>query len=71
MTQHHFRDNCWRDLKYAARVLKRAKTTSAASFLILALGIGATTAVFSVLDQLVYRPLAVPNPSELVRLSEF
>ena len=58
----------WRDLVYAARVLRAAKASSATAFLILAVGIGASTAVFTLLDRLLYKPLPVANPSELVRV---
>ncbi|SPF43378.1 conserved membrane hypothetical protein [Candidatus Sulfopaludibacter sp. SbA4] len=58
-----------RDLSYAARVLRRAKATSGAVILILALGIGASTAVFTFLDRLLYRPLPVPKPAQLQLVS--
>ena len=54
-----------RDLKYAVRSLSRAKGLSAAAILILAIGIGANTAVFTFLDRLLFRPLPVPKPSQL------
>ncbi len=61
------RITAWRrDLSYAARVLLRAKGASAAAVVILALGIGGVTAVFTLLDRLLYKPLPVPNAGELV-----
>lgn len=58
-----------RDAKYAVRVLRRSKASSAAAILILAIGIGANTAVFTFLDRLLFRPLPVPKPSELLLIS--
>jgi hypothetical protein len=58
-----------RDLKYAVRILRKAKASSATAILILAAGVGANTAVFTFLDRLLYRPLPVPKPSPLVLIS--
>src|SRR5689334_16268990 len=59
-----------RDLRYAARALWRARGFSAAAATVLALGIGAATAIFSVVDAAVLRPLPFPRPGELVMLWE-
>src|ERR1700680_652865 len=56
------------DLRHGYRVLRRAPGFTVFAVLSLALGIGATTSVFSVLDQLLLRPLPVSNPSELALL---
>jgi putative ABC transport system permease protein len=58
------------DLRYAIRTLSRAPAFTAAAALALALGIGGSTALFSVLDGVVLRPLAAPRPDDLVRLYE-
>ncbi|TMB30969.1 MAG: ABC transporter permease [Deltaproteobacteria bacterium] len=58
------------DLRYALRTLGRAPAFTAAAALALALGIGGSTALFSVLDGVVLRPLAAPRPDDLVRLYE-
>jgi putative ABC transport system permease protein len=59
------------DLKYAARSLRRRPGFSGVVILTLALGIGATTAVFSVVDGVLLRPLAFHEPEHLVRLASY
>jgi putative ABC transport system permease protein len=58
------------DLRYALRTLGRSPGFTAAAAVALALGIGGSTAIFSVLDGVVLRPLAAPRPDDLVRLYE-
>ncbi len=60
-----------RDLKYAMRVLGKGKASTATVVTILALTIGATTSVFTFLDRLLFQPLPVPKPSELVLVTEW
>jgi len=58
------------DLRYTARTLARAPGFTAVAVLVLALGIGANTAVFSLTDYVLIRPLPFPSPDRLVRLWE-
>jgi predicted permease len=56
----------WNDLRFALRTLARSPMFTAVAVLSLALGIGANTSIFSLLDQVVYRSLPVRDPGSLV-----
>lgn len=58
-----------RQIKYALRTLFKTPFVTAVAILSLALGIGANAAIFSLFDQMLLRPLPVPNPTELVNFS--
>jgi len=56
----------WRDLRYAVRMLARTPVFTTVAVLSLTLGIGANTALFSLVDVMLLRPLPVRNPHEIV-----
>jgi predicted permease len=61
--------NLWNDLKFAVRTLGRSPVFTGVAVLSVALGIGANTAIFSLLDQVLLRLLPVKEPQQLVLLS--
>lgn len=56
----------WQDLRYAFRQLRLSPVFSATAIITLAVGIGATTAVFTVVDGVLLRPLPFRDPGQLV-----
>src|SRR5215471_6657969 len=58
------------DLRHAARLLRRETGFTVAVVLILAIGIGANSAIFSAIDQTMIRPLAWRDPGQLVAVWE-
>jgi predicted permease len=59
-------DDLWRDLKYAVRIVGRTKGLTLTIVIILALGIGANTAIFSLVDFFLISALPVKDPGQLV-----
>jgi predicted permease len=60
----------WRDARYALRQLRRDPGFAAAAILILAVAIGANTAMFSAFDGLILHPLPYRDPEQLVQITE-
>ena len=65
-----FIENLLFDLRYAVRMLLRSPGFSFIAIATMALGIGATTAIYSVIDATLLHPLPYPNPAELVRIQD-
>ena len=65
----HLLADLWQDLVYAARMLRKAPGFTAVAALTLALGIGANTAVFTIISTLLLNPLPVAKSSELVAIN--
>jgi predicted permease len=63
-------ENLLFDLRYAVRMLLRSPGFSFIAIATMALGVGATTAIYSVMDATLLHPLPYPNPAELVRVED-
>ena len=62
-------DYLWKDVRFSARMLQKSPVFTAVAVITLALGIGANTAIFSMVDTLMFRPLPVRHPSDLTFLA--
>ena len=64
-------EELWSDFRYALRTLRHQPGFAAVALLTLALGIGATTIIFTLVDRVLLQPLPYPDASRLVTVQEF
>src|SRR4030095_7565466 len=63
-------ENLWQDIKYGVRMLLKTPSFSIVAIIALALGIGANTAIFSVVNAVLLRPLPFSKSEELMAVFE-
>src|ERR1051326_8824335 len=63
-------EGLWRDARYGLRTLRRSPSFSTTSILVMALGIGASTSLFTIVRSVLLRPLPFREPDQLVMLYE-
>ncbi|HXW22006.1 MAG TPA: ABC transporter permease, partial [Rhodomicrobium sp.] len=63
-------ETIWQDARFAMRTLRKNPTFAVIAILMVALGIGANTAIFTVIHAVLWKPLAFPHPDRLVHISD-
>jgi putative ABC transport system permease protein len=71
MQPRRMEDEMFQDLRFGARMLLKSRTFTIAAILSLAIGIGANTALFSVVNAVLWRPLPYPGAERLVRVGDW
>jgi hypothetical protein len=65
-----FLENLLQDVRYGVRLLRKSPGFAAVAILTMALGIGSTTAIFSLVDATLLHPLSYPHPEQLIRIED-
>src|SRR5262247_4195120 len=71
MQPKRMEDEMFQDLRFGARMLLKSRAFTIAAILSLAIGIGANTALFSVVNAVLWRPLPYPGAERLVRVGDW